>query len=82
MSKPIENVRTLLPRAACISATTVDESMPPGQECAERHVGDHAAADGILQQCFQLFGQLGVAAVERTPHAVASHGAGIPEPRN
>ncbi len=54
---PTVNVRTGRALCCCISATTTLESIPPGQEGADRHVGHHAGGHGIGQRRLELVGQ-------------------------
>ena len=52
---------------------------PAGQERPERHVGDHAALHGILQQTFEAVGQFGIAASEWVCQSRPRHGPRVPE---
>ena len=50
----MQNVFTGRLLSACMSATTSEESMPPGQKCPQGHIGDHAQIHRAPQQRIEL----------------------------
>ena len=53
--KPIEKVFTGPELARAISATTIEESVPPLRNAPERHVGDQTDASRFQQAMLQFF---------------------------